>query len=48
MACGALVGGYFGANMAMRVGQKWVRRGIVLIGWVIFFVMIWKVRQHPQ
>jgi uncharacterized membrane protein YfcA len=48
MACGALVGGYFGAKMAMRVGQKWVRRGIVLIGWVIFFMMIWKVRQHPQ
>src|ERR1044072_9167276 len=48
MACGALAGGYFGASMAMRVGQKWVRRGVVLIGWVIFFVMIWKVRQHPQ
>src|ERR1041385_6107877 len=48
MACAALVGGYFGASMAMRVGQKWVRRGIVLIGWIIFFVMIWKVRQHPQ
>jgi uncharacterized membrane protein YfcA len=48
MACGALAGGYFGANMAMRVGQKWVRRGIVLIGWIIFFVMLWKVRQHPQ
>ncbi|HWF89048.1 MAG TPA: sulfite exporter TauE/SafE family protein [Pyrinomonadaceae bacterium] len=48
MACAALIGGYFGAKMAMRVGQKWVRRGIVLIGWVIFFVMLWKVRQHPQ
>jgi len=48
MACFALFGGYFGASMAMRVGQKWVRRGIVLIGWIIFFVMIWKVRQQPQ
>lgn len=48
MACAALVGGYFGAKMAMRVGQKWVRRGIVLIGWVIFFVMVWKLRQQPQ
>jgi uncharacterized membrane protein YfcA len=48
MACGALAGGYFGAKMAMRVGQKWVRRGIVLIGWIIFFMMVWKVRQHPQ
>jgi uncharacterized protein len=45
MACGALVGGYFGASMAKRVGQKWVRRAIVLIGWVIFFVMIWRLRQ---
>ena len=47
MACGALAGGYFGARMAMRVGQKWVRRGVVLIGWVIFFVMLWKLRQQP-
>ena len=48
MACGALAGGYFGASMAMRVGQKWVRRGVVLIGWVIFFVMVWKLRQQPR
>jgi uncharacterized membrane protein YfcA len=48
MACASIIGGYFGANMAMRVGQKWVRRGVVLIGWVIFFVMIWKLRQRPQ
>ena len=47
MACGALAGGYFGASMAMRVGQKWVRRGVVLIGWIIFFVMVWKLRQQP-
>ena len=45
MACGALLGGYFGASMAKRVGQKWVRRAIVLIGWIIFFVMIWRLRQ---
>jgi uncharacterized protein len=48
MACGALLGGYFGANMALRVGQKWVRRGIILIGWTIFVVMLWKLRQQPQ
>lgn len=48
MACAALVGGYFGATMAMRVGQIWVRRGVVLIGWIIFFVMIWKLRQQPR
>ena len=43
MACGALAGGYFGASMAVRVGQKWVRRGIVLIGLIIFVVMAWKL-----
>ena len=43
MACGALAGGYLGANMAVRIGQKWVRRGIVLIGLIIFVVMLWKL-----
>ena len=45
MACGAILGGYFGASTAKRVGQKWVRRAIVLIGWIIFVVMLWKLRQ---
>ncbi|MGH9882063.1 MAG: sulfite exporter TauE/SafE family protein [Pyrinomonadaceae bacterium] len=45
MAGAALLGGYFGASMAVRVGQVWVRRGIVIIGFVIFFAMIWKLRQ---
>ena len=44
MACGALIGGYFGASMAVRVGQIWVRRGIVAIGLVIFVVMVWRLR----
>ena len=44
MACAALLGGYCGAKMAVRVGQAWVRRGIVLIGLIIFFVMIWRLR----
>ena len=44
MACGALIGGYFGASMAVRIGQKWVRRGVVLIGLVIFVVMVWRLR----
>ena len=44
MACGALIGGYFGASMAVRVGQIWVRRGIVVIGLVIFVVMVWRLR----
>jgi uncharacterized protein len=44
MACGALAGGYFGASMAVRIGQLWVRRGIVVIGFVIFVVMLWELR----
>lgn len=44
MACGALAGGYFGASMAVRIGQVWVRRGVVVIGLVIFVVMLWKLR----
>src|SRR5262249_34408773 len=47
MACGALAGGYFGASMARRVGQVWVRRAIVAIGLIIFVVMIWRLRK-PQ
>jgi len=45
MAVGALLGGYFGAHMAVRVGQVWVRRGIVAIGFVIFFAMVWKLQE---
>ncbi len=45
LAAGALLGGYFGASMAVRVGQTWVRRGIVLIGFAIFLAMIWKLRR---
>jgi uncharacterized membrane protein YfcA len=43
MAVGALAGGYFGARMAVRVGQSWVRKGVVVIGFVIFIVMLWKL-----
>jgi uncharacterized protein len=45
MAGAALAGGYFGASMAVRIGQIWVRRGIVVIGFAIFIAMIWKLRQ---
>jgi uncharacterized protein len=45
MAVAALLGGYFGASMAVRVGQVWVRRGIVAIGFVIFFAMVIRLRQ---
>lgn len=45
MAVGALAGGYFGASMAVRVGQKWVRRSVVVIGLIIFVVMVVRLRQ---
>ena len=45
MAGAALLGGYFGARMAVRVNQTSVRRAIVVIGFVITFVMIWKLWQ---
>lgn len=32
MAVGAMIGGAFGARMAQRVGQRWVRRSVVAIG----------------
>jgi uncharacterized protein len=45
MAVAALAGGYLGAIMAVRVGQRWVRRGIVIIGLAIFFAMILHLRK---
>jgi uncharacterized protein len=44
MACAALVGGYAGASFAVRIGQVAIRRAIVVIGFVITFVMIWRLR----
>ncbi|HJX90754.1 MAG TPA: sulfite exporter TauE/SafE family protein [Pyrinomonadaceae bacterium] len=44
MAIGAMAGGYFGARMAVRIGQLWIRRGVIVIGFVIFVVMAWKIR----
>jgi uncharacterized membrane protein YfcA len=45
MAGAALIGGYFGARMAVRVDQVTVRRAIVIIGFVITFVMLWRLGQ---
>ena len=38
MAAGGLAGGYGGARLALRVGQIWVRRAVVAIG---FAASIW-------
>jgi uncharacterized membrane protein YfcA len=45
MAGAALVGGYCGARVAVRVDQVTVRRAIIAIGFVITFVMLWKLWQ---
>lgn len=43
MAGAALIGGYFGAHVAVRVAQVTIRRAIIAIGFVITFVMLWRV-----
>lgn len=43
MAGAATLGGYFGARMAVRVNQTTVRRAIIIIGFVISFVMLWRL-----
>jgi len=43
MAVAALLGGYFGAHVAVRVQQATIRRAIVAIGFVITFVMLWRL-----
>ena len=44
MAGGALLGGYFGASIAVRIGQIVVRRAIIAIGLAITFVMLWQLQ----
>lgn len=44
MAGGALLGGYFGASIAVRIGQIVVRRVIIAIGLAITFVMLWQLQ----
>ena len=44
MAVGALAGGYVGARTARRVGRTFIRRAIVVIGFAITIVMLWRMR----
>jgi tetrahydromethanopterin S-methyltransferase subunit F len=44
MAVAALLGGYVGARTARRVGPLVIRRVIVVIGFVITIVMLWRMR----
>ena len=44
MAVAATIGGYVGSRMAQRVGRTFIRRAIVVIGFVITIVMLWRMR----
>jgi uncharacterized membrane protein YfcA len=43
MAFGGLAGGYGGARLALRAGQKWVRRAVIAIGFAAF---VWLLAQR--
>jgi uncharacterized membrane protein YfcA len=40
MAAGALSGGHIGASLALRVGQIWVRRAVIAVGFGAFFWLL--------
>jgi uncharacterized membrane protein YfcA len=44
MAIAATIGGYVGASAAQKVGRVFIRRTIVVIGFVITIVMLWRMR----
>jgi uncharacterized membrane protein YfcA len=44
MAVAATIGGYIGARAAQRVGGVFIRRAVVVIGFVITIVMLWRMR----
>ncbi len=46
MASGAVLGGLWGAKIAMKVGQRRVRQAVVLIGFSIAGVIFWR-QYHP-
>jgi len=43
MAAGALMGGYYGAEIARRLGRTFVRRAVVVIGLTIGCLMLWRI-----
>ena len=43
MAVAATTGGYVGARLAQRVGRVFIRRAVVVIGFVITAVMLWRM-----
>jgi hypothetical protein len=43
MASGAILGGYYGAALARRLGRTFVRRAVILIGLTIGCLMLWRL-----
>lgn len=43
MAVGAIAGGYYGASAARRLGRTIIRRIVILIGFIIAGIMLWKL-----
>jgi len=43
MAGGAILGGYYGASLARRLGRTFVRRAVVCIGLTIGCLMLWRI-----
>ena len=43
MSVGAIAGGYYGASAARRIGRVWIRRIVILIGFVIGCIMLWRL-----
>ena len=44
MAVAATIGGYVGARTAQKVGRKFIRRTVIVIGFVITIMMLWRMR----
>jgi hypothetical protein len=43
MAAGAILGGYYGAAIARRLGRTFVRRAVIIIGLTIGCLMLWRL-----
>ena len=43
MAVGAVAGGYYGASAARHLGRVIIRRVVILIGFIIAAIMLWRM-----
>lgn len=42
MGCAALIGGYIGADLALKASQVYVRRGIIVVGLLICSILLYR------